>query len=334
SVLQDTPLDFFVSFSSGASLFGSAAQGNYAAASEFLDVLASHQRAHGRSAISIDWGAVSEIGYGATADGQRVHEYWESRGIHRITPGQVLTALELLIPQVVARVGVIRLDWHLLREFFPQIAHFPLVRYLLAEAEAGAPSQNGAGGVVSSSTLPRIQDALPAERQQLMISYLCEQLAGVLRVSAHRLDTEQPLTALGLDSLMAIELKNRIERELQVRIPIVTFLQGPSITQFAGQVLEQIAAPPVAEPALAVVAADRGQEAADAQRLLSQLDRLSDTEVDTLLAQMLQDDQHQPDEKTNGVSAQDAEQLLSQLDQLSDKDVDSLLSQMVQEEDE
>lgn len=333
SLLQDTVLDFFVSFSSGASLFGSAAQGNYAAASEFLDALAAHQRARGHAAISIDWGAISEIGYGATADGQRVHEYWESRGIHRITPRQVLTALELLIPQSIARIGVIKLDWHLLREFFPQIAHFPLVRYLLAEAEERVPAQDGANGVVSGSALPHIQSALPAERQQLMISYLCEQLANVLRVPAHRLDTEQPLTALGLDSLMAIELKNRIERELQVRIPIVTFLQGPSITQFADQVLEQIAAPPVAEPALAAVAADRGQEAVDAQHLLSQLDQLSDTEVETLLSQMLQDNQSQPAEKTSNVSAQDAEQLLGQLDQLSDEDVDALLGEMIEEED-
>ncbi len=333
-LLQDTALDFFVSFSSGASLFGSAAQGNYAAASEFLDALAAHQRTRGRSAISIDWGAISEIGYGATADGQRVHEYWESRGIHRISPGHVLTALELLIPQSIARIGVIKLDWQLLREFFPQITHFPLVRYLLAEAQERVSAQDGTSGAVSGSVLSHIQAAPPAERAQLMISYLCEQLASVLRVPAHRLDTEQPLTALGLDSLMAIELKNRIERELQVRIPIVTFLQGPSITQFASQVLEQIAAPPVAEPVLAAVAADKGREAVDAQHLLSQLNQLSDTEVDKLLAQMLRDNPRQPAEKTNGVSAQDAEQLLGQLDQLSDEDVDTLLSQMVHEQEE
>ena len=86
SLFKDTPLDFFVSFSSGASLFGSAAQGNYAAASEFLDVLAYHQRAQGQPAISIDWGAISEIGFGGTAEGIRVHEYWEAHGIHRISP--------------------------------------------------------------------------------------------------------------------------------------------------------------------------------------------------------------------------------------------------------
>ncbi len=331
SLLQDTPLDFFVSFSSGASLFGSAAQGNYAAASEFLDVLAAHQRARGQAAISIDWGAISEIGYGATADGLRVHEYWESRGIYRISPEQVLTALELLVPQPVARVGVIRLDWRVLREFFPQVAHFPLVNYLVAEAGDDAATRSGLSNTGDGSILPRVQAAAPAEREGLMVSYLSEQLAGVLRVPVDRLDTGQPLTALGLDSLMAIELKNRIERELQIRIPIVTFLQGPTITQFAGQVLEQVAVSPVAEPALAGASVGKGQ-AADAEQLLSQLDQLSDREVDALLAQMLQDNPAQS-ETTIDVSGQDAEHLLSQLDQLSNEDVDALLSRMVQEED-
>jgi natural product biosynthesis luciferase-like monooxygenase protein len=337
TLLQDAPLDFFVSFSSGASLLGSAAQGNYAAASEFLDMLAYHQRAHGQPAISIDWGAVSETGFGATSDGQRVHEYWESHGIQRITPGQVLAALELLIPQQVARVGVIKLDWQLLREFYAQIATLPLVHYLVAEtSDANVPSAAG-----EAATLQQLQHADQAERQRLMISYLCEQVAGVLRVSADRLDIEQPLTALGLDSLMAIELKNHIERELNVRIPIVTFLQGPSISQFSEQVLEQVAVvADIAETIPHTLAQEQqaevlavGGNQVHAEQLLSQLDQLSDTEVDDLLAQMLQQQTSLADATENSVSPQEAQQLLGQLDQLSDDAINSLLGQMVQKED-
>jgi phthiocerol/phenolphthiocerol synthesis type-I polyketide synthase D len=72
TLLWNEKLDFFISFSSGASLFGSAAQGNYAAASEFLDMLAYYQRKQGQSALSINWGAISEIGFGATSEGIRV----------------------------------------------------------------------------------------------------------------------------------------------------------------------------------------------------------------------------------------------------------------------
>jgi NAD(P)-dependent dehydrogenase (short-subunit alcohol dehydrogenase family)/acyl carrier protein len=334
TLLKDTPLDFFVSFSSGASLFGSAAQGNYAAAGEFLDVLAHRQRAQGQPAISIDWGAVSETGFGATSEGLRVHEYWESRGIQRITPRQVLDALELLIPQPVARVGVLKLDWQLLREFYSQITALPLLKYLVAETHDTIETTTNVG---TDAALPQLLAADQAERLGLVVTYLSEQVAGVLRVPVAKLDIEQPLTALGLDSLMAIELKNRIERELKVRIPIVTFLQGPGIVQFAGQVLEQLSVqqePPVpASPPVQPIQkqATNGRQV-DAEHLLAQLDQLSDSEVDALLQQMLEEDGDQHS-MLQELQTQDAEQLLAHLDQLPDETIDSLLSQMVQKED-
>jgi len=302
TLLRDVKLDFFVSFSSGASLFGSAAQGNYAAASEFLDVLAYYQRTQGQPALSIDWGAISEIGFGATPEGIRVHEYWEARGIQRITPAQVLTTLELLIPQNIARIGVLKLDWQLLQQFYPQITALPLVSYLV-------PDKTSTGTGVSATieqeshnaTLQTILAAAQQERLSLVEIYLRELVAGVLRTPAHRLDVSQPLTTLGLDSLMAIELKNRIELELKVRIPIVTFLQGPSIEQFTRQVLEQITTIAPEEAADSGVASNQEihpqnlEETADinsidqqtAEQLLSQIDQLSEQEVDSLLSQML-----------------------------------------------
>ncbi len=301
TLLKDTELDFFVSFSSGASLFGSAAQGNYAAAGAFLDALAHHQRAQGQPALSIDWGAVSEIGFGATAEGLRVHEYWESHGIQRIAPTDVLAALELLIPQDLAQVGVIKLDWRLLQQFYPQIGHLPLVTHLLA----GAGGDDGHGSAIvqgKNTIVPTILGADRGKRQQLMESYLCEQVAGVLRLPASRLDVQQPLTALGLDSLMAIELKNRLEHELSVRIPIVTFLQGPSIAQFATQMLDQI----------------------------TELHGTQSTPPGT----PGQAEQAGPaDDRINIINQGEAQQLLTQLDQLSDEDVDSLLNRMLQEEE-
>jgi phthiocerol/phenolphthiocerol synthesis type-I polyketide synthase D len=355
TLLRNTKLDFFVSFSSGASLFGSAAQGNYAAAGAFLDALAHYQRAQGVPALSVDWGAISEIGFGATPEGLRVHEYWESHGIQRITPRHVLAALDLLIPQQLAQVGVINLDWLLLQQFYPQIASLPLVTHLIA-----APADGSAGVVAATATehaiVPQILAAEPSARLPLLETYLCEQVGVVLRVPASRLDIEQPLTTLGLDSLMAIELKNRIELALKVRVPIVTFLQGPSIAQFAAQVLEQMleAATPLADTAVlepqnqtklheegVAIISQR-----DAEHLLAQVDQLSDEQVNALLSQMMQEEQSHSgnghkdgadngheEGTTNGISPQEAARLLAQLDQLSDEHVDSLLGQIVQEEE-
>jgi hypothetical protein len=155
---------------------------------------------------------------------------------------------------------------------------------------------------------------------------------------------------------MAIELKNRIELDLKVRIPIVTFLQGPSIAQFAGQVLEQIVATAAPVPAASeapVSVQSRQHEGGvalisreKAEQLLTQVDELSDEEVNALLGQMMQeehqhsgngkeivDDGGQAVGKAGGIDPQEAARLLEQLDQLSDEHIDSLLSQIVQEEE-
>lgn len=350
SLFQQDRLDFFVLFSSGASLFGSAAQGNYAAAGTFLDAFAHYLRAQGQSALSIDWGAVSETGFGATSDGLRVHEYWESHGIQRITPAQVLAALELLIPQSVAQVGVLKLDWQLLQQFYAQLASQPLFTHLV-ETSASDTETNIAVPVQSA-----MQQQLIAvdsqERQQMLEVYLSEKVAAVLRLSVSRIDRQQPLTTLGLDSLMAIELKNNVELELGIHIPIVLLLQGPSISQFAEQLqplLEEATTPAMpiasAKPEVQQAISNGEMAQSEAEQLLAQLDQLSDDEVQNLLGTLMaQENGHATQvggqieqtnghvQATNGQSQQEAIHMLALLEQLSDNEVDSLLTQLVQEE--
>ncbi len=356
-LFQDTRLDFFVLFSSGASLIGSAAQGNYAAAGAFLDVLAHYLRATGQPALSIDWGAVSETGFGATQEGLRVHEYWESHGIQRITPQQVLDALELLIPQDVSQVGVLKLDWRLLQQFYPQLAELPLFTHLATEAgDAGGTGRQGdTTEPMQNSLLQKLPSAGQEVRQQLVESYLCEKVAGVLRLPASGIDVQQPLTILGLDSLMAIELKNKIELELSVHIPIVTFLQGPSIREFATQLLSQLAeltesaaASPILPVPVMISVVEQHQtsqeQQADLNNLTSRLDHDSvpgcvanASEAPHVEAQFVAPNGEGRAEShfydgIHDLSQQEAAQLLANIEQLSDSEVDALLHRIVQEE--
>lgn len=140
----------------------------------------------------------------------------------------------------------------------------------------------------------------PAERQRLLEEYIRGKVARVLKLSPSRLDVHRPFNSLGLDSLAALELKNWIEEELQVQVPITAFLQEPGIAQFAAQLLEQLAQTPSSQSMFPLLiepqsAIERGNDRngtiseispQKAEQLLTRLDQLSDEEITALLDQL------------------------------------------------
>jgi acyl carrier protein len=123
----------------------------------------------------------------------------------------------------------------------------------------------------------------------MLQSYLSEQVARVLGLSPSKLDLQQPLSELGMDSLMAVELKNRIALDLGVNVPVAKFLQGFSVDEAITQVLAQLAAE-AADPTTPLVpAAARTGDQRNAERLLANLDQLSDEQVGAMLADMVRE---------------------------------------------
>lgn len=281
-LLEADSLDFFVLFSSAASVLGQPGQGNYAAANAFLDALAYHRQAQGQPALSINWGAWTGEGFADSVGGKRLSARLGALGIGSIAPPQALEALGRLLGQSAAQVVAVPVRWKQFREVYSAGRASPLLSALAGEDVESAQHTAGA-----SERRDALLAAEPAERRRLLQSYLSDQVARVLGLAPSELDLHQSLSYLGLDSLMAIELKNRIAVDLKVNLPVARFLQGFSVDQAIKQVLNQLSEE-TANPVLPLPLADtEPRDDASAAHLLANLDQLTEEEVDSLLVDML-----------------------------------------------
>jgi acyl transferase domain-containing protein/acyl-CoA synthetase (AMP-forming)/AMP-acid ligase II/thioesterase domain-containing protein/acyl carrier protein len=244
-LLADHPLDFFVQFSSGASVLSSPFLGAYAAANAFLDGLAHYRRAIGRPALSVNWGFWAEAGMGARQVREQDGKY-QRAGLVGFSNEQGLAMLERLFGHDSAQVVAMPFNWQEWKATHRAAASSPLLSYLVAGIN-GITAESSHHPVIPSSRHPApglSRAALlaeePAKRPQLLESYLREQVARPLGIAPSRLDIRQPLHNLGIDSLMALELKGRIEGELGLLVPVAQFLEGPSVARLAALLLDQL----------------------------------------------------------------------------------------------
>lgn len=224
-------LDFFVLFSSFSSIFGNPAQGSYSAANAFLDVLAHYRRSRGLPALAVHWGAISDVG--TLAQNPDTAKLASDLGLAGITADQALAAMHKLLVDGRTDGVVARIDWRRLADHVPTIRTSPTFSsFALDERTVVAtPGRKG-----SSFRLALGQVAELTERADLIEQFLCEKVGDILGMDPSRLDMEIPLTDMGLDSLIAVELVTVLDIELGIKLPIVNLLQGIAIRPLAARI--------------------------------------------------------------------------------------------------
>ncbi len=268
---RDLDLDCFVMFSSVSSIFGNPAQGNYSAANTFLDSLAHYRRAQGLAALTINWGVLGGEGY--VARNERVAEFLARQGTAALSPGEVTTLMESFLTAHATQVAAIRVDWAKWRQSFRSMQENPLLERIFA---AGFETQESGGG--GGDWKGKIQAAAPDERDAVIGQAVRDVVGTVLRVKPDTLRDDQPLTDLGLDSLMGVEIENLIESSIGVALPPTSLMRARTIGQIAGLISEHLGGGPATATAPKV---EEVAETVAAQEV--DLDSLSDEDIDSLL---------------------------------------------------
>lgn len=203
-------LDFFILYSSAASLLGSPGQAHYSAANASMDALAHMRIAMGLPALSIHWGPFSDTGM-AAAQANRGRRL-EHQGLGSISTEEGELALGRLLDDRRGEVGIMRFLPRQWLEFNPQAAAIPFYSEVAKERDKKAKSAD------ATKLRDKLATATEADRARIVESYVLDQIAQVIRIDPGRIDKKGSFTDLGIDSLMSLELRNRLESGLGLRL--------------------------------------------------------------------------------------------------------------------
>jgi len=230
-------LDFFVLFSSTTGLWGAAGLGHYAAANQALDTLAHWRRKRGLRALSVNWGTWEEMRAASKTD----KEEFERAGLRPMPCDRALTALERLISTDRTSGIVASVDWNALRAVYEARRRRPLfteIQRRYSPEHQRVPLQKSTA--LKSNLTQELQNASPVRRRDIVTGHLRSVVANVLGFHPSReIDLEQGLFDLGLDSLMAVELKGRLERSLGQELPSTLIFNYPNIRALTEYILSE-----------------------------------------------------------------------------------------------
>jgi NADPH:quinone reductase-like Zn-dependent oxidoreductase/NADP-dependent 3-hydroxy acid dehydrogenase YdfG/acyl carrier protein len=243
----DCDLDFFVLFSSAASLLGSPGQANHAAANAFLDGLAHYRQQIGLPAFSINWGAWSAVG--SAVSYQRQGSLKHVAGVEVIDPEQGIAKLEALWQAAIPQVGVVPITES---QFLTQspIGQLPFFKSLgdtqwdgkwhgkaarLQNHLPESPSVRNA-----ASFLDRFTNTPIDQRRSLLDTHVCQQVCQILGFHPDELDPQVGFFDLGMDSLTALELKNSLQNSLGISLPTTLVFDYPTVEALLNYLADQM----------------------------------------------------------------------------------------------
>jgi NAD(P)-dependent dehydrogenase (short-subunit alcohol dehydrogenase family)/acyl carrier protein len=223
------PLDFFVMYSSVAGIVGNPGQANYCAANAFLDALAHSRKATGQPALSVGWGAISDVGY-LRGRPETVKSLMQ-HGIGAMPSSTALAMLPRLLQRNHPHFIAGPLDFRALYRRLP--GEHAILSYFVVEGEPETEARPH-----TENFLEKLQSLEREKRPAFVLDCLVVMLSQVLGIPASKLVSDRPIVELGLDSLMAVELRQRVKDEMHADIAVMELLQGQTLAGLAARLAE------------------------------------------------------------------------------------------------
>ncbi len=245
--------DFLICFSSISAVWGSRGQPLYAAANHFLDALTVHRRSRGLRTLTVNWGPWAEGGMVSPDDLRLLSRM----GLRSIEPADGTFVLGRLLAAGLSQQVVASVDWPLFRDLFESRGPRPLLERVEAK-DAGA-----SGGAAAATELARALAKIgEEERRRQLVAHLQQQVATVLALPGGRLpDPRKGFFEMGMDSLMALDLKKRLQTDLGVELRATVVFNYPTVQALAGFLADLVGGPAAPAPTAAAspaAAADPG----------------------------------------------------------------------------
>jgi len=227
---QHMSLDFFIHFSSIATVFGATGQGNYAAANAFLDGLSHYRRSRGLTCQSINWGPWAENGMA-----NNLQARFRQLGMIALSNREGLEALESIMRSKSTQTSVMPINW----DVFYEAVNGDTVPLMLRDIwRNGQVASQVSKPVQERDFLQQLGTAPIQQRDSLMIAQIAVQFAKVVGLNSKDIEVQKQFSQFGLDSLMVLELRNRLNKALNCSIPMSAFLDYPTVEQLAKFMLE------------------------------------------------------------------------------------------------
>ncbi|TDR42080.1 myxalamid-type polyketide synthase MxaB [Tahibacter aquaticus] len=228
-------LDFFLLFSSVAAIIGNLGQGAYAAGNAFLDGLASWRRRRGLAATSLNWGPWAEAGMAAALKNDR----FAAMGIRQLAPAQGLRTMLRLIGESPMQAVVAEIDWAAYGRAQGIAGGSGLFAAVVDAPDAAATAS--AEGPAARDILAELAAALPAQREGVMRTYLQELARQTLGYGrGETIAPDKPLAEQGFDSLMSVEMRNRLNRALGRKLAASLLFDYPTLDRIGRHLLDSL----------------------------------------------------------------------------------------------